>query len=65
MAIWVTDPDADLYRDTGKTSLCGGMHCPSASNEILLYNLFHFITAVAYLIISIAVNSDEIGFAAE
>jgi len=28
------DPDAD--RDTGKTCLGGGMHCPNASN----YNIF-------------------------
>jgi len=29
LAIQITDPD--LYRDTGKTCLSGGMHCPSAS----------------------------------
>ena len=27
-----TDPDTCLYRDTGKTCLGGGMHCPSASS---------------------------------
>jgi len=26
------DPDPDPYRDTGKTCLGGGMHCPSASS---------------------------------
>jgi len=26
------DPNPDSYRDTGKTCLCGGMHCPSASS---------------------------------
>ena len=39
MAIQVTDPDTDPdvdrdpdpYRDTGKTCLGGGIHCPSAS----------------------------------
>ena len=30
-----TDPDSDLYRDTGKTCLSGGMHCPSASSFIV------------------------------
>jgi len=31
--IWITDPDPfpDPDRDTGKTCLGGGMHCPSAS----------------------------------
>ena len=32
LAIWVTDPDPDPYRDTGKTCLGGGMHCPRASS---------------------------------
>jgi len=31
----VPDPDPDPYRDTGKTCLVGGMHCPNASS--LLY----------------------------
>jgi len=26
------DPDPDPYRDTGKTCLGGGMHCPSSSS---------------------------------
>ena len=30
VAIWITDPDP--YRDTGKTCLGVGMHCPSASS---------------------------------
>ena len=35
-AIWITAPcpDPDPYRDTGKTCLGGGMHCPSASSLI-------------------------------
>jgi len=34
MAIRITDPDTDPdpYRNTGKTCLGGGMHCPSASS---------------------------------
>jgi len=32
MAIRIADPDRDPYRDTGKTCLGGGMHCPSASS---------------------------------
>jgi len=32
VAIWITDADADPYRDTGKTCLGRGMHCPSASS---------------------------------
>jgi len=33
VAIRITDldPDPNPYRDTGKTYLGGGMHCPSAS----------------------------------
>jgi len=27
-----TDPNRDPYRETGKTCLGGGMHCPSASS---------------------------------
>jgi len=35
-----TDPntDPDPYRDTGKTCLGGGMHCPSASSFQLSYS---------------------------
>jgi len=29
------DGDSDPYRDTGKTCLDGGMHCPSASSFFL------------------------------
>jgi len=32
VAIRIRDPDTDPYRDTGKTCLVGGMHCPSASS---------------------------------
>ena len=36
------DPDTDPYRDTGKTCVGGGMHCPSASIvKILILNSFH------------------------
>ena len=28
------NPDQDPYRDTGKTCLGGGMHCPSASSYL-------------------------------
>jgi len=28
----IMDPDTDPYRDTGKTSLDGGIHCLSASS---------------------------------
>jgi len=44
MAIRIMDPDTDPdpYRDIGKTSLGGGMHCPSASslyvNAVLFAN---------------------------
>ena len=30
------DTDPDPYRDTGKTYLGGGMHCPNASSLLLL-----------------------------
>jgi len=33
LAIWITDTDP--YRDTGKTCLGGGMHCPSASSYLV------------------------------
>ena len=44
MAIQITDPDTepdtdtdlDPYRDTGKTCLGGGMHCPSASSLVMI-----------------------------
>jgi len=40
MAIRVTYPDM-MYRDTGKTCLGGGMHCPIASSFVLhLYAAF-------------------------
>jgi len=32
VAIRIMDPDSDPYRDTGKTWLGRGMHCPSASS---------------------------------
>jgi len=32
VAIWIMDPDTDPYRDTGKTCLGRGMHCPGASS---------------------------------
>ena len=31
------DTDPDPYRDTGKTYLGGGMHCPSASSYFIEY----------------------------
>jgi len=34
VAIWITDPDSDPYRDTSKTCLGGAMHCPSTSSLI-------------------------------
>jgi len=36
----MTDPEADPYRDTGKTCLGGGMHYPSASSSkyVMVYN---------------------------
>jgi len=53
-------PDPDPYRDTGKTCLGGGMHCPSASsyyyyasddiccpvtlNELISYRIIHIFT---------------------
>ena len=45
MAIQITDrdtdpdmdPDPDPYRDTGKTCLGRGMHCPSASSYVCFY----------------------------
>jgi len=38
VTIQITDPDTDpdTYRDTGKTCLGGGMHCPSTSS----YSMF-------------------------
>ena len=41
VAIRIGDPntDPDPYRDTGKTCLGGGMHCPSASSFSSLIGL--------------------------
>jgi len=36
---WWRDPDPNPYRDTGKTCLGGGMHCPSASGLLLVFFL--------------------------
>jgi len=35
VAIRITDPDEDSYRDTGKTCLGRGMHCPRATRCLL------------------------------
>jgi len=39
------DPDPDPYRDTNKTCLGGGMHCPNASSCYLvcIFALFHVL----------------------
>ena len=45
VAIRITDPD-NPYRNTGKTCLGGGMHCPSASSclNVLRLNLIYVFT---------------------
>jgi len=50
VAIRITDPDADpdLYRDTGKICLGGGMHCPSASSFKFTLRFLHFKTFYYY-----------------
>jgi len=43
-----TDPDPDPYRDTGKTCLGGGMHCPSASCLSLGYHKTFVVCLLHY-----------------
>jgi len=49
VAIRITDPDPNPYRDTDKTCLGRGMHCSSASS-VLSDNVFtRVFLAVVYL----------------
>jgi len=47
VAIWVMDPDP--YRDTGKTCLGGGMHCPSASLYFTVVLSTHCFVCVLFM----------------